>query len=295
MTDPGALNFQHLRYFWAVAHEGNLTRAAERMRVTQSAVSVQVRKLEDAIGRALFDRRGRGLSLTPAGRVALDYADSIFSIGDELLGALADADERARRTVRVGVLATLSRNFQIEFLRPLINREDVRVRVRSGSLDRMVERLDRHELDVVLSNFLPKRDADSDWVAHRLATQPVSLIGHPRPGKVAGVERLLSEEPLVLPPPDSGIRIAFDAFVERLGLRPNVVAEVDDMAMLRLFTREHHGLAVIPPIVVHDELMAGTLTELRQLPDMVETFYALTTSRRRPGKLVRELVHGRTG
>ena len=124
------LSLPHLRYFWAVAREGNLTRAAGRLNVSQSAVSVQIRKLEDALGTVLFERRGRGLELTNAGRVALDYADRIFSLGDELLHALESEGRRAERTVRVGVLATLSRNFQIGFLSPLVNRPGTRLRLR---------------------------------------------------------------------------------------------------------------------------------------------------------------------
>ena len=93
------LNFHHLRYFWAVAHEGNLTRAAEQLHVSQSAVSVQIKKLEEDLGHALFERRGRQLHLTEAGRLALDYADTIFDLGGELVGVLDDAVDAEDRLV----------------------------------------------------------------------------------------------------------------------------------------------------------------------------------------------------
>ncbi|MFX8652895.1 LysR family transcriptional regulator, partial [Acinetobacter baumannii] len=115
------LNYNHLRYFWAVAHDGNLTRTAARLNLTQSALSVQIRKLEERLGHALFERRGRQLHLTEAGRIALDHADAIFALGGELLGTLGNTGE-ARRILRVGSLATLSRNFQMAFLRPLLGR-----------------------------------------------------------------------------------------------------------------------------------------------------------------------------
>src|SRR5690349_6318303 len=114
-----ALNYHHLRYFWAVAHDGNLTRTAERLNLTQSALSVQIRKLEERLGHDLFERRGRQLHLTEAGRIALDHADTIFATGDELLGTLQQTGQ-PRQALRVGALATLSRNFQVEFLRPLM-------------------------------------------------------------------------------------------------------------------------------------------------------------------------------
>jgi LysR family transcriptional activator of nhaA len=289
-----ALNYQHLRYFWAVAREGNLTRAAAKLRITQSAVSVQLKKLEEAIGHKLFDRRGRGLELTAEGQLALDYAESIFALGTELLEALTASAKARQKKLRVGVLATLSRNFQIALLGRLLNRDDVMLTVRSGSLLELVERLERHDLDLVLSNLAPLRHERSSWVAHAIGTQPVSLIGHPRRRRSRDLARLLSREPLVLPPPESGVRIGFDAIVERLNVRPRVVAEVDDMAMLRLVAREQRGVAVIPPIVVHDELANGTLVELARLPGVLETFFAISTARRTPNPLLRELL-GATG
>src|SRR5690606_21972242 len=124
------LNYNHLRYFWAVAHEGNLTRAAARLHVAQSAVSVQIRQLEDQLGHQLFERRGRRLELTEAGRIALDHADAIFEAGAELEGILQARATSARQVLRVGSLATLSRNFQLAFLAPMLGRADVELVIR---------------------------------------------------------------------------------------------------------------------------------------------------------------------
>jgi len=126
------LNYNHLRYFWAVAHEGNLTRTAERLNVSQSALSTQIHKLEHQLGHKLFERRGKQLVLTEAGRIALDHADSIFATGAELLGTLRDSGGATRQVIRIGALATLSRNFQVAFLRPILGRVDVEVVLRSG-------------------------------------------------------------------------------------------------------------------------------------------------------------------
>lgn len=284
------LSYPHLRYFWVVAREGNLTRAAKQLRVTQSAVSVQIRKLEDAVGQRLFERRGRGLELTRAGQVALDYAESIFTLGDELLAVLEDVEEKARRNVKVGVLATLSRNFQLGFLRPVLDRDDVTVTVRSGTMQDLVQRLTAHELDVVLSNYVPSREEGATWVVHTLNEQPVGLIGRPPARPERRLDDLLAEVPLVVPSVESGIRAAFDALTARLGVEPRIDAEVDDMAMLRLVARQHRGLSVIPPIVVKDELAAQTLVEHRQLPGIVEPFLALTVPRRLRNPLLEPLL-----
>jgi len=285
-------NFHHLHYFWAVAHEENLTRAAQRLHVSQSAVSMQIRKLEDELGHPLFERRGKRLLLTEAGRIALDHADAIFAHGRELESALG-GKERERHVLRVGSLATLSRNFQLGFLTPLFGRDDVEIVVRSGGFADMLRLVEAHVLDVVLANVAPPRDASTPWVAHAIAKQPVSLVGHPtRKRRPSGLGDLLASEPLVLPTSESSIRAGFDALVTRLGVRPRVAAEVDDMAMLRLLARERLGLAVVPTIVVRDELDAGVLVEVAPLP-LVETFFAITLGRRFPNPLLKVLLRER--
>lgn len=174
------LNYNHLRYFWVVAHEGSLTRAAERMNLSQSALSVQIQKLEHQISHPLFERVGRKLILTEAGQIALDYADTVFKAGDELMSTLRGQPLATRQVLRVGALTTLSRNFQLEFLRPLVGRSDVELIVRSGNIRDLLTQLEAHAIDVVLANSAAPRDARSSLRNHLLNEQPVSLVGHPR-------------------------------------------------------------------------------------------------------------------
>ncbi len=286
------LNYHHLRYFQTVAHEGNLTRAAERLNVSQSAISAQIRQLEERLGQDLFERRGRLLHLTEAGRIALDHADAIFSTGRELVETLKHRG-RQRRALRVGALATLSRNFQLAFLRPLLRRPDVEVILRSGSAAELFSALAALHLDIVLTNQPPAADALTAFIVERLDEQPVSLIGVPElcPPDLALAERL-AEAPLVLPTAASDMRRAFDALVDRLGISPQIAAEVDDMAMMRLLAREGVGLAALPPIVVRDELAGGRLIEIAQLPNLTEAFYGVTVERRFPNPLLAELKAG---
>ena len=146
---------------------------------------------------------------------------------------------------------------------------------------------------MVLANVAPPRDAATPFVAHTIAQQPISLVGHPSRRRPRRLKDLLAQEPLVLPSAEPGIRAGFDALVERLGVRPSIVAEVDDMAMLRLLARERVGLTVVPTIVVKDELKTGRLSEIAKLPGLVEAFYAITLSRRFPNPLLRSLIAGR--
>ncbi|MFZ9853480.1 MAG: LysR family transcriptional regulator [Limisphaerales bacterium] len=285
------LNYHHLRYFRVIAHEGGLTRAAARLRISQSALSVQLRQLEENLGTRLFERRNKSLFLTEAGRMALEYADSIFRSGEELMDLLRNQGSRRHTFLRVGAVATLSRNFQMGFLRPLLGQTDIELVVRSGTLRELLTQLQNHTLDVVLSNMPVRRDAETGWYSHLLDEQPVSLVGRRRRGTRAfRFPDNLKETPLVLPSPENSMRTAFDALMEQVGIRPIIAAEIDDMAMLRLMAREHSGLTLVPTVVVQDELASGILAERHRFREIHENFYAITPTRRFPNPLLRDLV-----
>ncbi|WP_165224701.1 LysR family transcriptional regulator [Affinirhizobium pseudoryzae] len=284
------LNYHHLRYFRAVAHDGNLTRAAERLNLSQSALSIQIKQLEERLGHQLFERRGRQLYLTEAGRIALDHADTIFATGDELLQTLRQTGT-TRRAIRIGALATLSRNFQLEFIRPLLDRTDVELILRSGSTAELLGALETLNLDIVLLTQPPAADAVTPFVSEQLYQQRVSLIGSPAlaSGKQE-LGKMLAQHPMILPTLESGVRLQFEALAARLGVTPQIAAEVEDMAMMRLLARSGVGLAVMPPIVVQQELETGMLSELDTLPGIVENFYAVQIKRRFPNPLIRVLL-----
>ena len=292
---PTRLNYKHLRYFWAVAHAGSLSRAAQQLHISSSALSIQIQKLEEQLGHRLFDRDGRQLLLNEAGRVALDYADTIFSAGADLVATLRDHQARTQ-TLRIGAMATLSRNFQLRFLEPLLGRDDVDIIVRSGDQRLLLEALDAMQLDVVLLNTAPAMSHDAPWLLHLIDEQPVSLVGCP--GRIdpgTGIRELLAQQPLILPSRATNIRNAVDAWLDRAAIQPRIVAEVDDMAMIRLLARQDHGLAVVPEIVVQDELRAGRLLKAEDFATLHESFYAMTLKRRFDNPLVRTLLDAHCG
>ena len=287
------LNLHHLRLFRAVARDGTLSSAARSLNISQSAVSTQIKALEAALGHDLFERRGRKIVMTEAGRIALDHAEDIFRTADHLTATLKAAGG-TRQALRIGALATLSRNFQIGFVEPVIGREDVEIVLRSGAQEDLLRGLEALALDVVLTNLVPPRDAASPYLVQRLAEQRISLVGTParRLGTGAGLEAYLVAHPLVLPTPETALRAGFDALVDRSGALPMIAAEADDMAMLRLLTRADIGVAVIPPVVVQDELASGGLVELLQLGGLQEDFYAVTIRRRFPNPVLADVLAG---
>ena len=286
------LNYHHLRYFWAIAHQRSLTRAAEQLHVSPSALSIQLRQLEDRLGQALFERRQKRLVLTEAGRIALDHADTIFKSGDELVSTLKGRPVDSRPVLRVGSVATLSRNFQLELLRPVVAQGDAHLVLVSGSLRELLMQLEAHRLDVVLTNHAVPRERGVAWHSQLIADQPVSLVGHKPRGRRRAFRfpQDVADHPLVLPSESSALRSQFDLLLEMAGIRPTILAEVDDMALMRLLARESRALTLVPPVVVQDELKSGALVERVRIPQLHESFYAVTASRRFPHPALRELL-----
>jgi LysR family transcriptional activator of nhaA len=285
---PHRLNFHHLYYFWAVANEGNLTRTSKKIRVSQSALSAQIRQLEEQLGQPLFRREARRLMLTEPGQVVLGYAERIFSTGAELVSTLGSGRTRGE-TLRLGAVATLSRNFQESFVKPLLNDPAVKLRLVAGGVDDLLARLARHELDLVLANHPVRREAKRPWRCRRVARQPVSLVGRPR-ARAFRFPQDLRDTRMILPGPDSEIRREFEAICEQLGVTVTVLAEVDDMAMMRLLARDTEALALVPSVVVRDELRSGLLRELCVVPGLLETFYAITVDRQYQHPLLKSLL-----
>lgn len=285
------LNYHHLRYFRLIARDLNLTQAARKLNLSAPALSLQLKQLEESLGHILFERRRSGLVLTEAGRIALDYAEAIGRAGDELLDVMQHRPRGGRQILRVGAVATLSRNFQLEFLLPVLHRDDVEVVLRSGGFPELLLLLHSHQVDLVLSNQPARRDAETHWHSHLLAEQPVSLVGVPvwKQRKLRFPEGM-KDIPVILPSQESNTRAAFDRLLASAGVRPRIVAEVDDMAMIRLLAREGAALALVPPVVVQSEIRDGILVETHRIPQVRETFYAVTPSRRFPNPLVGELV-----
>lgn len=274
------LNYHHLRYFREVAIEGHLGRAADRLNVAQSALSMQIKQLEDRLGFALFDRVARKLVLTEAGRIALDHADRIFTAGDELLATLGQTSV-TKTPLRVGALSTLSRNFQLQFLRPMLSDDSCSFWLKSGNTATLLNDLECLALDVVLMTQIPDTDMQTGFAAQRIAQQAVGIHGKPQRLAYSSLKDLLSNEPLILPS-DSVIRTGFADLTARLGVMPQVVANVDDMAMVRLLAREGVGLAIAPSVVVADEITAGVLATSGFDLGIAEPFYAVTLPRKFP-------------
>lgn len=287
------LNFHHLFYFWRVAKLGHLTRAAEELHTSQSAVSAQIRQLEERLGEGLFIRQGRRLIMTNAGQLVLAYADNIFGLGQEMLGRLRGRSAGITR-LRVGSVATMSRNYQENWIRPALTDPAVVLTLESGLLEGLLDRLVQHQLDVVLANETVPADPDRPLHCRFLGNQAISLVG---PASRWGSQSLRIPEDLdgvdiALPGPRHALRAQFDALCATAGVSPRLRAEVDDMAMLRLIARDSGWLTLLPEVVVQDELRAGILVAVGHSTALQERFYAITMPHRYQIELLEQLLSG---
>ncbi|SFF51611.1 LysR family transcriptional regulator, transcriptional activator of nhaA [Fontimonas thermophila] len=287
------LNFHHLFYFWRVARSGHLTRTARELHVSQSALSAQIRQLEERLGTQLFERKGRRLQLTETGQLVSSYAENIFGLGQELLGRLHGESQGMIR-LRIGSVATLSRNYQENWIRPLLADPGVALILESGLLEQLLERLAHHQLDVVLANEPVASDPDRTLHCRYLGSQAISLVGPTEiwAGRTLRIPDDLDGLDIALPGPRHAVRAQFDALCLTAGIKPRVRAEVDDMAMLRLIARDSGWLTVLPEVVVQDELRTGALVRVGQSTQLREHFYAITTPHRHRMERLEQLLAG---
>ncbi|MFP4282879.1 MAG: LysR family transcriptional regulator [Opitutales bacterium] len=271
------LNYHHLSYFLTIVKEGGLTRAAKKLHLSQSTLSTQLRQLEESLGTPLFTREGRRLVLTPEGEVAVNYAEEIFRAGDELRAWFSGRAGATRHTLTVGALSPLSKNLQFEVIRPVIMAGDYTVKVVEGEYPDLLDRLKRHQIDLLLSNLSPGEVASHGVSMHLLGEMPVYLVGRP-PFRLQekSFPRWLGEVPLFLPSTRTAAREGFDAYLIREGIEPHIAAEVDDMALLRLLALSGAGIALVPEIGVKFELEERKLLKIQRVPNLKERFFALT-------------------
>jgi len=291
LATPEWLNYHHLRHFWMIARHRSMTRAAEALNVSQSTLSEQLRELEEWLGQPLFDRRGRELHLTGAGRLALQHAETIFETGRELMTRFRQSDGADQRILRLGAVGPLSKNLQFDFIQPLLSDARTKVVVVAGPLDELARQLREHQLDLVLSNTPLRADQESDVFNHLLGEVPVFLVGsRPVQARRGRFPDFLRGQPLFLPSHQSHVRLDFDLLMAKAEIEPAIHAEVDDMALLRLLALSGQGLALVSKIVVERDLQTRKLRFMQRVPGLVERYYALAARKRFENAWIGEIV-----
>jgi LysR family transcriptional activator of nhaA len=277
------LNYHHLLYFTHIVREGSLSQAARHLRLTHSTLSTQLKALEDALGGALFERRGRRLVLTPLGELVQRYADEISRLGSELLDVVHGQIEIGRAPLRVGVIGSLPRSIVYQLVEPAVGLPDTGpLQLHQDTLPRLLEALAASRLHVVLADTPPGQGGTTRLHAHALGQSEVLLYGAPRLARRFGPQfpGSLSGAPLLLPSAQTGLRRLIDRYLVDHGLTPRIAGEFDDAGLLRVFGGNGLGLfPVLTALRTEVEERHGARC-LGVMEGVHERYYAISQERR---------------
>lgn len=290
MSTP--FNYKHLYYFWVVAKEGGISRAADKLDMAVQTVSAQVRELERSLGYALLKPAGRGLVLTDAGLAAMHQADQIFQLGEELPARVRDAVSTPTVRLAVGICDSLPKLVVRRLLQPVVPEPNLRLLCHEGNLDELLGDLALHRLDVVLSDRPAPANPNIKLYSHAMGTSTIAWYGTAALVAAASqaFPQCLAELPLLLPAAHTAMRDRIDQWFEQRAMRPRIVGEFDDGALLKTFGAS--GMGVFPAAQwVHDDLLARYAVQCLGLCEGVtEHFFAIGTEKKVQHPLVQRLL-----
>lgn len=276
------MNFRHLYYFWVVAKEGGVTRAATRLGLAIQTVSTQLALLEESIGKALFTQQGRRLVLTEAGRLALAYADQIFLLGEQLQEALGEADSGKVR-LTVGISDSLPKLTAFRLLEATMHLpKPVRLVCYEDQFEALLADLALHKLDVVLTDRAVRSGTTLRVFSHQLFESETIVAGTPALAALytAGFPASLNGAPFLLPTRNNALRGRIDEWFELHNVRPDIVGEFEDNALLNTFGRRGTGLFFAPAALAADLAEQFGALQVGPVPQVREQFYAISNERK---------------
>ena len=275
------LNYKHLRYFWAVAKSGAIVRASEQLHLTPQAISGQLSEFEESLGVALFRHVGRGLELTEVGRRVFHYADEIFALGDELLGVACD--QPAPPAFKVGIADSVAKSVAYHLVEPALHLpEPIRLVCREGRLTSLLADLAINRLDMVIADRAMPTNLKVRAFNHLLGESHLTLFGAPALVKTlrGSFPAFLHGAPFLMPSEDAAIRSRLERWFEGQRLRPRIVGEFDDSALIKAFGQAGAGFFVGPSAIADYICAQFSVEALGVIESISEQVFAITTERR---------------
>jgi LysR family transcriptional activator of nhaA len=278
------MNFKHLYYFWVTARAGGVLRAGEQLHTTPQTLSGQIKLLEESFGRKLFRKSGRQLELTEDGRVALGYADDIFTRGAELESAMRQAGSGSRALdFRVGVADSVAKSVAYRLLEPAMSLpEPVRLIGSEGKFPDLLAQLALHRLDLVIADEPLSRRISVKAFNHALGTTPMSFFCAPSlRSRLSGpFPQCLHGAPMLIQGPASSVRQQLEGWLARHQIEPQVVGEFDDGALMTAFGREGRGVFMSPAVLEAETVAHYGVEVIGRSDELVEEFFAVSVERR---------------
>jgi LysR family transcriptional activator of nhaA len=290
MSTP--FNYKHLYYFWVVAKEGGISRAAEKLDMAVQTVSAQVRELERSLGYALLKPAGRGLVLTEAGHTAMQQADLIFQLGENLPALVRDAVSTPTVRLAVGISDGLPKLVVRRLCEPVILESNLRPVCHEGEFDDLLGDLALHRLDVVLSDRPAPTNPNIKLYSHAMGSSSIAWFGTAEMVEAASrnFPQSLAIVPVLLPTTHTALRDRLDRWFEQRAIRPRIVGEFEDSALLKTFGAS--GMGIFPAAEwVHEDLLAHyPVLRLGPCEGVTEHFFAIGTERKVQHPLVQRLL-----
>ena len=280
---PAALNYHHLRYFWVVAREGSVTRAARRLGVAVQTISAQIAQLEQSLGKVLLAPQGRRLVPTETGRLALAYADQIFQLGERMDAALREADATNTLRLAVGISDALPKLIAYRLMEAVFHLpQQVRLVCREGEFDTLLAELALHRLDVVLTDRPAPHGGNLKVFSHGLGEFDITLFGAPDLARRyrKGFPANLDGAPMLLPTRGNALRGQIERWLENHELAPRIVGEFEDSALLTTFGRAGLGLFPAPAVLGSEIAVQLGAEPVGALDEVREQYYAISNERR---------------
>lgn len=277
------LNYSHLQYFWSVAREGSVVKAAEALNLAPQTISGQLKLLEDTVGQPLFDRVGRRLVLSEMGHVVMEYADEIFSIGAELSQVVRGQKSASQTILSVGTVSSMPKLIAERIIAPgLLDEEPLRIRCHEASLEQLLGELAVHQLDIVLSDQPMPAGLSLRAFNHHLGESGLAFFSQRRVArKYRGrFPQSLNEAPLLLPSQHSALRRRLDDWFDSHDIVPRVVGEFDDSALLKAFGEAGAGLFAAPSVIEKEICKMYGMSVIGRTDSVTEQFFAISPERR---------------
>jgi LysR family transcriptional activator of nhaA len=277
------LNFSHLLYFWAVARDGSIASACDRLQISQPTISMQIRKLERSLGHRLFDRSGRNLALTNVGRTVFDYADEMFSIGREMLGTLRGMPGKRSGRFHVGIPTSLPKLITHRLLAPILEMpQQIQLICHEADINELVTGLTRHKYDTILTDTPIPPTLGVRTYNHLLGECDIAFCAAPQLAAKyrEGFPQSLADSPVLLPTALTDLRRVLDRWFDDQPFAPQLVAEFDDSALMKEFGGNGSGLFPVPSAVLHKLMKQYGVELVGRLPEVKIRYYVATTERK---------------
>lgn len=296
MYQASRLNFKHLRYFWMVARNGGVVKAARLLHVTPQTLSGQIKSFEQRLGCALLKRAGRDVELTSAGERAAEYADKIFRLGADLENDLrAFSTPAIEPPLVIGISDTVPKIVAYRLLEPAISAcPQTRIVCREGSVTTLLNGLADRQYDVLIADSPAAEKTETRAAYRRIGWTQLSVYAAPDLciDQMNAFPACLQTTPMLMPGAASGLKVKLDNWFDRKGITPVVIGEFDDGALMMTFGQEGQG-AFIAPTVLEERLMRERgLRVLGRLDDVVHEFFAISNQHDDEHRLVTYLLSG---